>query len=248
MSGGITKSCSSCAVRNQCLGLGIDNEHIHFLDTIPKKRIQARTGDVLYQQGDAFFALYAIVHGTAKAVIKFSQNDISRVVSLVLRGDLIGHTAVTYGEMTETLIATEPSVICVIPYRAFTLEADKHPVLWQQFVKATMRATRQRYLMRELSSRGDGEKRVLSFLRWLAGELEARGQYASGFMLPMSKSDLANLLDMNHATLSRIFSTLARKGRISVQGPYISMMDEPKNQLSPISLQDTVEDVRNPTT
>lgn len=217
------KTCSVCSVRSQCFGQGIDKEQMRFLDAIPKKQIQVKAGAVLYQQGDIFSALYAIVHGTAKTVIKSPSNCTSQIVGLVLRGDLIGHTAIPYGAMLETLIATEPSLICVISYRAFTLAAEKHPVLWQQFVKAAMRGTQQRYLMHARISRGDGETRVLSFLRWLAGELEARGQYAHDFVLPMPKSDLANLLNLSQATLSRIFSTLARKEIVSIQGAYVSM-------------------------
>ena len=216
--------CAECGAKKLCLGADLELSQLIRLEGIPANRVYMRAGQALYRQGDAFSALFAVVSGISKSVVRL-PNDELVVTGIAMRGDILGFPGMAQGMLPETLISEEDSIFCTIPYQHLMRRIQADLLVGRQFHKAVERTVLQRQSALLVTSGIKAHDKVRGFLCWYMHQLALREQESAEFKLPINYSDLASFLRLRLETVSRIFSDFSNQGIVRTRGRYIHVLD-----------------------
>ncbi len=173
----------------------------------------ARRFTPVFREGDPADVLYFLSTGLVKLFHR-SADGKEVIFHVAAGGELFGEEAIEEGALrccsSEVL---QDATYYPIPRAAFLSFAESRPGFWQAFA-ATL-AARERQLLRkvEMLCLREVESRILLYLRELAGRLRGAGQ-ENDFEIPLSQSELANLIGATRETTSTTLNALARKGKL----------------------------------
>ena len=196
----------------------------------PQRRV-VRAGDVIYQSGERFGALYILNSGFFK-IVSQSADGREQVVGLKFRGDWLGFDGIAGQHYSCDAVAMDTGEVWAIPYAALMGACAEHPSLLRLFHEAMSReiAHDRDSLMSVCTLPADA--RVADFLRYWAESLADRGMRTDQFTLRMTRAEIGNYLGMTLETVSRALSKLARdkviafteKGRRDVHIPDVNAL------------------------
>src|SRR6266705_6354409 len=89
-------SCSTCALRELCLPVGLDVDAMMGLEEIVTTRMRVAKGETLYRSGDRFTALYAIRLGSFKTVL-LADDGHEQVAGYHMPGEIMGTEGIGVG-------------------------------------------------------------------------------------------------------------------------------------------------------
>ncbi len=200
-------------------------------DTLAPQRRVVHTGDVIYQSGERFGALYILNSGFFK-IVNQSADGREQVVGLKFRGDWLGFDGIARGRYSCDAIAMDTGEIWSIPYESLIAACAAQASLLTVLHAAMSReiAHDRDSLMSVCTLPADA--RVADFLRYWAESLADRGLRTDQFTLRMTRAEIGNYLGMTLETVSRALSKLARekviafteKGRRDVNVPDVTAL------------------------
>lgn len=213
-----------CGVKTLCIGGDLDNQQILGLAGLVVQRQKVMRGEVIYEEGARFTNLFSVASGALKSVVQLDDSA-KRISNLSFRGDLIGFASVYSGVYTETQIALDNCIVCVIPYQHLLEYMQHDRLVGRQFHRLVSRvmAQRQKAMIYTLSS--SAELRVSGFLLWFSERLAERRQQPTEFSLPVSRIDLATFIGLRVETVSRAFTRLRELCLIETNGRKIRITD-----------------------
>lgn len=183
-----------------------------------------RRDTTLLHEGMVSPTVYLVRSGTLKSV-KILEDGYEQVLSFAQPGELLGFEALHRGKQTAAVIALE-DVTCFalhlagLPELRLTcpvLDDALQRSLSQQLVRARESAE----MMAPVSS----DVRLARFLLWTSARMVEAGQSASRLLLRMGRRDIASLLGVAHATVSRSFTALTEGGYIKANNREIEILD-----------------------
>lgn len=217
-------SCSSCCLQGVCLPSGMESEKLGEMDELTRVKRRVARGTVLYRNGDAFDALYAVRSGSFKSV-GFSRAGEEKVTGMHLPGEVMGLDAINSRKHGYDAVALEDSEVCVIPYARLTQLALQIPELQAQLLRILSGdISRDQGLMLLLGGM-DAEQRISAFLLSLSRRYQNLGYAASRFSLRMTREEIGSYLGLTLETVSRLFSRLQRDGLISAHQREVELKD-----------------------
>ncbi len=216
--------CSTCSLRELCLPVGLDAADLSRVENVVHARRRLRRGDVLFNAGDPFGALYAIRAGFFKASV-LDDDGREQVTGFFMGGELLGLEGIGTGRYNGTVTALEDSEVCIMPFAAIEevalqvkpLQRHLHAVLAREIV-------RDHGVMMLLGSMR-AEERLAVFLLNLSQRFTARGYSPSEFYLRMTREEIGSYLGLKLETVSRAFSRFQDAGLIAVQQKHIRIVD-----------------------
>jgi len=217
-------ACSSCNLRELCLPWGLSDQDLQHLDTLVAVRRTVRRGQVLFRNGDAFDALYAVRSGFFKTRLS-SEDGRDHVTGFQMAGELLGLDGISTERHSCDAVALEDSQVCVIPYAGFEELLRQFPDLQRQFHRLMSREiVRDHGVMRLLGSMR-AEERLAAFLLNLVQRLEARGFSSSSLVLRMTREEIGTYLGLKLETISRGFSKFQEDGVLEVRQREVRVLD-----------------------
>lgn len=170
----------------------------------------------LFRAGRPAKAVYGVRQGTLKTV-RISPDGEQRIVAFHLPGDVVGLEALSAGQHSGDVIALEPSALCELPLARLNGWLAEMPDVARSMLQLLSRAVADAWNRPE-PTRGAVWQRVEGFLGDLSARLERRGLDGRHLWLSMSRTDIANYLDLRIETISRTLRQLRDTNRIDLQG------------------------------
>jgi CRP/FNR family transcriptional regulator, nitrogen fixation regulation protein len=164
---------------------------------------QHSKGDTIYHQGDLAYQWFEVISGIVRTC-RFMADGHRQLTGFFYAGDVFG---VEGPRRCESAEAVTDVVIRRVPLAALGHGPDRAP---QAFERALESARRSIFLFGHRTA----ANRVAAFLITMA----ERSGIDEGVQLPMTRSDIADHLNLTLHTVSRTISDFARKGLIALHG------------------------------
>ncbi|MEX2469603.1 MAG: fumarate/nitrate reduction transcriptional regulator Fnr [Pseudohongiellaceae bacterium] len=217
-------SCASCRLNELCLPIALNKTEIHQLDEIVERNRPYKKGEHIYRQNDAFKSVYAVRSGSFKSYV-LSDNGQGRVTGFFLPGEIIGMDGIASQRYGNSIQALEHSSICEIPFSQLERLSHQLPNLQHHFFAIMGNEIAKDQQIHTLLSSYSAEERTASFLLGLSSRYARVSLSPKRFLLPMTRSDIGEYLGLTVETVSRIFTSLQRKGLVGVKNREIELLD-----------------------
>lgn len=183
---------------------------------------------LLFQEGDDAKGMYIVIKGIVK-LLKNHPDGTETLLHLAEPSDTIAEAALFMDHYPATAVTDTPCELLLLR-RSVALELIDTHAAFTRYLFDRMANWLKRLVEKvdELTS-NDAMARVIRYLLSLIEEERGiiEGESTS-VMLPVKKGDLATLLNMNQATLSRTLRRLQDSELISVQGRSITLQNPAK--------------------
>ena len=219
-----SNKCSTCALGQFCLPVGLSAEEATRLDALARDKNRLKKGAALFEQGMPISAVYAVRLGTLKTACALPDGR-SQVTGFHLPGEIIGLDAVGGGAYPSSALALEDSEVCVIRVGELDSLARQLPTLQTQFHRLMSREIGQGHLHFLSLGSMRAEERLANFLLNLSDRYALRGYAATEFNLRMSREDIGSYLGMQIETVSRLFSRFVESGLLLVKQRHVKFID-----------------------
>ena len=185
-------------------------------DTRLFRRRRLKAGQSALCAGQAFDGLYVVRLGALKTSMLEVEGG-EHVIAFPMKGDLLGSDGICQGKyMSEVVALTDCDLIRIPADSLFLRERscnDLERVAWWAISREIVRE-QSTYAMTSLTRT---DVRVAHFLSIQSKRFAAMGYSASQFILPMTRRDIGNFLNVTLESVSRAFSALGRAGIIDVE-------------------------------
>ena len=217
-------SCASCRLNELCLPIALNESEIQQLDDIVERNRPYKKGEHLYRQGDDFRSVYAVRSGSFKSYV-LSNSGQSRVTGFYLPGEIIGMDGIANKQYTNSTVALEHASICEIPFHQLERLSHELPNLQHHFFAIMGNEIAKDQQIHTLLSTYTAEERTASFLLGLSSRFARVSLSPVRFNLTMTRNDIGEYLGLTVETVSRIFTSLQKKGLLAVNNREIELLD-----------------------
>lgn len=218
-------NCKDCGINKLCLPALLVEAEVAHLDSIIKRNSPpVKKGMHLFNTGDPFSYVYAIRSGAFKSYVN-SYSGEQQIVAFHLPGELIGFDAIDSETHNSSAEALMESQICKIPYAMLDeLSAEIRGVRIQFMKMLSKEITDDQELLLILGQK-QAKERVAALLVNLSSRYKVRNLPYDTFILPMSRSEMANYLGLTIETVSRVLKEFKGQGLVGIKGKKLSISD-----------------------
>ncbi len=179
------------------------------------RRRRLRAGQSALRMGQPFDGLYVVRLGSLKTWMTHGDGG-EHVVAFPMKGDLLGSDGICQGKyLSEVVALTDCDLIRIPSEKLFVPDCGCND-LERVAYWAISREIVQEQSAYALTYSPKSEVRVAHFLCIQSERFAAMGYSPSRFILPMTRRDIGNYLNVTLETVSRAFSALRRLGIIAV--------------------------------
>lgn len=217
--------CDTCWLRTLCLPAAFTPEEIALLDDVIEDRHVVEGREYIYQAGQEFTSLFAIISGAVKTYSEDREGAVC-VTGCHLPGEIFGFSGIDGVSYAVNAQALERSYICELPFGHLEEVCRVIPELQSNLLHLMSRRIVDYQLhIGQLASRYSARNRVAAFLLSLSTRASRRGESASEIHLPMNGKDIGNYLGIRVETVSRVFSGLVSDGIIARNNREVTILD-----------------------
>ncbi|HEX7970379.1 MAG TPA: helix-turn-helix domain-containing protein [Stellaceae bacterium] len=202
--------CGSCAARALSICGAMRTEDLGRLAAV-KVTQQVEPGETFIDESEPATHFFNVTEGAVK-VYKLLPDGRRQVTGFLFGGDLLG--LAFNGTYIYSAEALTPVTICRFPRRQLDRLLDDFPSMEKRMLAMASNelAAAQEQMM--LLGRKTAHERIASFLLALAGRQERLGGDGDMVQLPMTRTDIADYLGLTTETVSRVFTSLKKRGWI----------------------------------
>ena len=180
------------------------------------RRRRLKAGQSALSMGQAFDGLYVVRLGALKTLMTHVDGG-EHVIAFPMKGDLLGSDGICQGKYLSEVVALTDCDLVRIPAERLFGEHHGCNDLERMAYWAVSREIVQEQSAYALTYSPKSEVRVAHFLFIQAQRFAAMGYSSHQFILPMTRRDIGNYLNVTLETVSRAFSALRREGIIEVE-------------------------------
>ncbi len=212
-----TRVCAECAVRDRALCGSLSDDELVSLNSIGQRRKIAR-GETVIWAGDDSVICANLLDGIMKLSASTSDGR-EQTVGLLYPADFVGQPYA--GEAGFTVTALTDGELCVFPRGPFEAVMHDHVRMERLLLERTFAALEEARGRMLMLSRRSAEEKLASFLLDMAKRAGNTGCRASTggpltFDLPLSRTQIADLLGLTIETVSRQLTKLKNAGIIAL--------------------------------
>ncbi|HDS0938641.1 TPA: Crp/Fnr family transcriptional regulator FnrC [Pseudomonas putida] len=222
----LVNHCMDCRVSGLCLPTGLPVDDNSCLGALIGPRMRIRKGAALFNANDPLSMLYAVRCGSFKTSLNTAEGQ-GVVINFWMPGDVLGLDAIATEHHVCDAIALEDSEVCPVPYRRLQTLAREFPELQQSLNRLMSREFVREHGRVLMLCNLTAEQRLASFLVGLSRRFVSRGYSAHGFMLRMSREDMASYLGLRLETVCRSVARLRVLGIVDLHGRLVEILDMP---------------------
>ncbi|MFK5893901.1 MAG: fumarate/nitrate reduction transcriptional regulator Fnr [Pseudomonadota bacterium] len=219
--------CKKCSLRQLCLPKLIDMADIKRLDDIVERKRPLKKGEGLFRQGKRFKSIYVVRSGSLKTFTS-GINGKEQIMGIHLPGELLGFDALSDGRYHSTAKALEVSNLCELRFDKVEKLSHKLPSLQRQLLSLMSKEIANEYQTILFLGKKTAEERLATYLLSLSQRFKQRGFSPYEFHLSMSRSDIANYLNLAVETVSRMFTHFQKDKIIRCDKKKISILNMDK--------------------
>lgn len=171
---------------------------------------------IVFQEMDDATSMYLVLEGRVK-LTRYSLDGREVILHLVEPHEFMAEAAVFLGTYPATAISMENSVLLRLRKEALTELMESHPAFMHSIIDALSTWLKRMVEKVNQLTLNDASARLIHYL--LACEKESMVE------LPVKKGELAVMLNMKQATLSRALRRLMNERLIHVNGRAIRLLD-----------------------
>ena len=217
--------CSTCALRELCLPVGLMPNEFEQLDAVIRQSRRLKKGEYLFRAGEPFSSLYAIRTGFFKTTVA-SLDGRDQVTGFFMSGELIGMDGICSHVHSCDAVALEDSEVCELPFAHMENLGQRIPSLQTHFFRLMSREiVRDQGVMLLLGSMR-AEERLAAFILNLVQRLHSRGFSSSELILRMTREEIGSYLGLKLETVSRTFSKFVEDGMVEVKQRHIRILNQ----------------------
>jgi CRP/FNR family transcriptional regulator, anaerobic regulatory protein len=180
------------------------------------RRRRLKAGQSALSMGQAFEGLYVVRLGALKTWMTHVDGG-EHVIAFPMKGDLLGSDGICQGKYLSEVVALTDCDLIRIPADKLFCEHNGCNDLERMAYWAVSREIVQEQSAYALTYSPKSEVRVAHFLHIQSERFAAMGYSPNQFILPMTRRDIGNYLNVTLETVSRAFSALRREGIIAVE-------------------------------
>lgn len=217
--------CETCRLRALCLPSALANDHMDALQEIIEHRRALAVGEHLYQQGDDFTSLYALITGSVKTYTSHKDGWV-RVTGCHLPGEVFGFSGIDEEHYHSSAQVLEGSVVCEIPFGDLEDLCQTIPDLQLRLLQLmSRRLVEDHELAAQFLHKRPARKRIAAFLLGLSTRAARRGDSSTRMRLPMSRTDIGNYLGVTLETVCRELARLEKMDIIQLNKRELNIID-----------------------
>lgn len=211
--------CDNCAIRSVALFGEIDRQTILRLHD-QARQLEEPAGAVLYREGMPAEAAFTLREGIIK-LVRDQPGGRSQIVRLLVGGDFFGAEGLFGEPHHHSAFALTPVALCRLPNTLLEQLRAEDPNFTDAMLGRWRRALSEvESLALELGNR-KAEERVASFLlQWQ----RKHGAQAQWLPLPLSRSELGELLGLRVETVSRVMARWKRQRLFEERSRHIRLL------------------------
>ncbi|HEX5093651.1 MAG TPA: fumarate/nitrate reduction transcriptional regulator Fnr [Burkholderiales bacterium] len=217
-------TCTSCNLREVCLPSGLCLEDLERVQGVVYARRRIKRGEMLFNAGDEFKAIYAIRSGFFKTTVNDGEGR-EQVTGFSMGGELLGLDGIGSGHHGGNAIALEDSEVCVMPFSLIEETSRDVPALQRHLQAVLSREIVRDHGVMLLLGSMRAEERLATFLLNLSKRFVRRGYSPTEFHLRMTREEIGSYLGLKLETVSRLFSAFQKDGLIEVQQKHVRIRD-----------------------
>ncbi|PNB01799.1 MULTISPECIES: helix-turn-helix domain-containing protein [unclassified Pseudomonas] len=218
--------CNECRVNDLCLPTGLPLHDNRYLGTLIGSRIRVRKGAALFNANVPLSHLYSVYSGSFKTNLNNAEGQ-GVIINFWMPGDVLGLDAIATELHVCDAIALEDSEVCPVPYHRLQALAREFPPLQQSLNRLMSREIIREHERVLMLCNLSAEQRLASFLLGLSRRFVSRGYSSNGFMLCMSREDIASYLGLRLETICRSVAHLRGLGIVNLRGRLVEILDMP---------------------
>lgn len=217
-------ACRYCGVYKLCLPLGLERADMAVLESIVRRKVTYKRGQIFYRAGKRFDTIYAIRNGSVKTCL-YTEDGHMQITGFHIAGELLGLSAIARGHYTCEAMALETTSVCMVDAAQFDRLAREIPTLQHQLLTIlSMRICQNEELMLLLGKRS-AEQKLAGYLLGLSSRYASRNYSPDEFHLSMSRADIGNYLGIAEETVCRILARLREEKLITMHRRHIRLDD-----------------------
>lgn len=215
-------SCSHCSLSKLCLPLSLEVSDLGRVDEVIKRGAPHHKNEHIYRVGDTFTSIYAVRSGSFKCVRTTTTGE-EQITGFFLPGEIFGLDGLGEGQYLTTAIAMETSSVCKIPFDQLESLSLELPSLRRHFFQIMSRELIVDQTLISLLGKNAADERIAALLLSLSARYERQCLSATEFIMPMSRTDIANYLGLTLETTSRTFSHFRKQGIIDYKNRNVTL-------------------------
>ena len=219
-----TVSCSDCRLSELCLPIALSEIEIDQLDDIVQRGRPLNKGDHLFRETDAFKCVYAVRSGSFKSY-RLAKDGTEQITGFFLPGEILGMDGVSNMKHQNAAIAMEHSSVCRIPFEQLETLSAKLPSLQHRFFQIMGNEIAKEQCMLTLLSCNSAEEKIAALLLSFSSRNARRQMPEDEIILSMTRAEIGNYLGITVETVSRIFTSLAKRSLIEVNSKVVKILD-----------------------
>lgn len=194
------------------------------LESVVRRKVIYRRGQLLFRSGDRFDFIYAIRSGSVKTCIHTPDGRV-QITGFHIAGELLGLNALDSGRYSCEARALETTSVCMVKAERLEELAQRIPSIQYQMLKIMSGHIRRDEDLILLLGKRSAEERLAEYLIGLSRRFASRNYSSMEFRLSMSRSDIGNYLGIAEETVCRILTRFQNAGLIATNRRYVRLID-----------------------
>lgn len=218
-------SCCECSARGVCLPAGMSDADCARVSGLVLQQHRLVRGDALQGVNEPVHGRwYAIRSGQFKS-FQADQHGKPCITRFASAGELLGLDSLDLDRYTDSTTALCDSTVCEFSYPQLVEAARHFPDLARSL---ECRLSKQLAQQQALLVRCDyAEQKFAQFLSHQAWKRSYQDDHMLELHLDLSRQEIADYLDVTHATVTRMISRLQGLGIIGVRYRQLRLLDRP---------------------
>jgi len=213
----IDHPCSKCAFHTDSVWNPIEAESLRPLAQSFVRR-DLTDGTVLFEQGSENRGVFCVSRGLIALRTHHAEGN-STLLRLAYPGEVIGFRSFLGGDVHQTEArAVGPSRVCTVPRTASQNLINENPAIMRQLAARCVREINRTHERICSAATKTYKEQLDDLLRNLMKHHGTQNGHEQYMRLPLSRSDIADLLGVQPETLSRLIKRLEKDGLIQVKG------------------------------
>jgi CRP/FNR family transcriptional regulator len=218
--------CANCPVLKTSLFRSMTEDQIQAVGCVFRPA-RYRRNQILFFEGGIAQHLFALHSGLVK-IVKSLENGKDRITAVLFPGELFGLECLTDDSYPLTAVALRDCEICAAPRDEFSAYMRVNPEIAIGMVRFLVgELKRVRTAVTDMSFK-DARMKVATFLLSLATTDPATAANgAENLMLPLSRQEISEVLELSPETISRTFSFFRKEQMVAAKGRHLIIQNRP---------------------
>jgi CRP-like cAMP-binding protein len=220
--------CTECPVLKSVLFRGLTNEQITRLGCVFRPA-RYRRNQILFFEGGSAQHVFALHSGLVK-VVKALENGKDRITRVLFPGELFGLEALTEATYPLTAVTLRDGEICAATRDEVLNFLHANPDIALGMIRFLVtEVTRVRTQVTDMSFK-DARMKVATLLLSLVTSETPTPSPSYSLVLPFSRQEISEILELSPETVSRTLSILRREQVLDARGRRLNIQDVAKLQ------------------